>query len=135
VARGDSAGVVIAMRPRHSSRAQCSCGWIGRSHMLLSSAKIDALIHATKGGCQPAIPLAQSETAGSFASPEVLTVECPGGCGESLSVPLVIVSLTAEAPELHDLVYKHLRRCPSARSWADTALHDVPIVRPKRRTG
>jgi hypothetical protein len=101
--------------------------------MLLSSAKIDALIHAARGGCQPGIPMVQSEAAGSCASPEVLTVECPGGCGASFPVPLVIVSSTAEAPELHDLVYKHLRTCPSARSWVDTALHDVPLAHPVRR--
>jgi hypothetical protein len=103
--------------------------------MLLSSAKIDALIHAARGGCQPAIPLVQAEAAGSSAAPEVLSVECPGGCGESFPVPLEIVSLTAEAPELHDHIYKHLRTCPSARSWVDTALHDVPIAHPPRRTG
>jgi hypothetical protein len=146
---GRDGGVVMAIRPRHSSRGQCSCGWVGKSHVLLSAAKCDALIHAEQCGCEPAIPLVQPEQVGALEPPEFLTVECPGGCGVRFPVPLVITDapsagtdddelgapLMAEAPELHDRIFKHLRTCRSARSWGDAALHQEPAARPSRRIG
>jgi hypothetical protein len=136
---GDSTGgngVVIAIRPRHRAQALCSCGWAGQPHLWLSSAKVDALVHAANHGCDVAVPLIQSETINAVDLPDELTVRCPGGCGASISVPLVItdtpsagsddgelrIRFTAEAPELHDCVNRHLRRCPSAMSWVDAAL-------------
>jgi hypothetical protein len=102
----------------------------------MSSAKVDALVHAASRGCQAAIPLVQPETISAVNPPGALTVRCPAGCGTSLSVPMMItdtlsasaddgelcVRFTAEAPELHDLVYRHLRTCPAATSWVDPTL-------------
>jgi hypothetical protein len=109
-------GVAVTIRPRHRSRGPCSCGWVGKPHLLLSSAKCDALIHAAQCECEPA----------------VLVVECPAGCRATFSVPLEVtdtlsvgsedgepsVRFTAEAPEVHDHIYKHLKTCASARSWS-----------------
>jgi hypothetical protein len=147
--RGDSGGdkgVVMAIRPRHSSRGQCTCGWVGQPHVLLSAAKCDALVHAAQCDCEPAMPLVQPEPITAAKPPGVLVVECPAGCGATLSVPVEItdtpsvrsddgelnVRFSAEAPELHDHIYKHLRTCVSARSWVDTALHDVITAQPSR---
>jgi hypothetical protein len=136
---GDSEGdkgVVIAIRARHRPRAMCSCGWAGRPRVLLSSAKVDALVHAANHGCGVAIPLVQPETVNAVNPPGDLTVRCPAGCGASFTVPMVItdtlsarsddgelrVRFIAEAPELHDYVNEHLRTCPSATSPADSTL-------------
>jgi hypothetical protein len=123
---GGGKGVVIAIQPRHRAQALCSCGWVGRSRLMLSAAKLDAFIHASRCGCEPGIPLVQPEPIDLLKPPGVLTVECPAGCGVRLAVPLEIVDLpsvgadldvrfVAEAPELHDYVYTHLRTCPSPR--------------------
>jgi hypothetical protein len=125
-------GVAVTIRPRHRSRGQCSCGWVGKPHLLLSSAKCDALIHAAQCDCEPAIPLVQPETVSALKPPAVLVVECPAGCRATFSVPLEVtdtlsvgsedgelsVRFTAEAPEVHDHIYKHLKTCASARSWS-----------------
>jgi hypothetical protein len=146
---GGGQGVVVAIRPRHRAQGLCSCGWAGRPRVLLSSAKIDALIHAARDGCQPAMPFVQRETINLLNPPGILTVECPGGCGACFPVPVVITDASsasaddgepcirwiAEAPELHDYFYKHLRTCPSARSWVDTALHEATTPRPWRWIG
>jgi hypothetical protein len=149
VNRGDSGGgkgVVMAIRPRHKSRGQCSCGWVGKPRLLLSSAKCDALVHAAQCDCEPAVPLVQPETISAVKPPGVLVVECPAGCGATFSVPVAVsdtlsasshngelcVRFTAEAPELHDQINKHLRSCVSARSWVDTALRDPVTARPHR---
>lgn len=113
----------------------------------MSSAQADALIHAARYGCEPAIPLVQPETIISLKPPGILAVECPAACGASFPVPVIItdtpsissekgelsVRFVAEAPELHDHIYKHLRTCPSARSWVDAALHEATgYAGPKR---
>jgi hypothetical protein len=132
---GDGRGTVVAIRPRHRAQGMCSCGWAGRSRVLLSSAKVDALVHATSHGCQAAIPLVQPEAVDVLNPPGELTVRCQAGCGAILSAPMTItdtlsaksddgelcVRFTAEAPELHDYIYRHLRMCPSATSWVDAA--------------
>jgi hypothetical protein len=106
--------------------------------MLLSAARCDALVHAAQCDCTPAIPLVQPELITAVKPPGVLVVECPVGCGATFSVPVEVtdtpsvrsddcelsVRFTADAPELHDHIYKHLRTCSSARSWVDTALHE-----------
>lgn len=136
---GDGKGVVVAIRPRHRAQGRCSCGWVGKSRLRMSSAQVDSLIHAARHGCEPAIPLVQPETINPLKPPCILTVECPAGCGASFPVPVVItqtpsissddselsVRFIAEAPELHDHIYKHLRTCSSARSWVDAALHEA----------
>lgn len=142
----DDKGVVMAIRPQHSSRGQCSCGWVGKPRFSLSAAKCDALVHAAYCGCAPAIPLVQPEPITAVKRTGVLVVECPAGCGATLSVPVVLtetpsvssyegdlsVRFIAEAPELHDHIYKYLRTCASARSWVDTALHDSNSTRPRQ---
>jgi len=132
----DGRGVVVAIRPRYRAQGMCTCGWAGQPHLLLSAAKIDALVHAASHGCQPAIPLVQPENVEALNPPGDLTVRCPAGCGVSLSVPMMItdtlsarsddgelcVRFSAEAPELHDYVDRHLRTCPAATAWGDAAL-------------
>jgi hypothetical protein len=104
--------------------------------MLLSAAKVEALVHAASHGCEAGIPLVQPETVNALNPPGDLSIRCPAGCGATLSVPMTItdtltarsdggelcVRFTAEAPELHDYVNRHLRTCPAATSWADAAL-------------
>ena len=133
---GGDRGTVVAVRPRHRPQGMCSCGWAGPRRVWMSSARVDALVHAASHGCQAAIPLVQPETIDALNPPGALTVRCPAGCGATLFVPMMItdtlsatsddgelcVRFTAEAPELHDYVYRHLRTCPSAASWADPAL-------------
>src|SRR5882757_3731877 len=97
---GGGMGVVVAIQPRHRAQGMCSCGWVGRSRLMLSAARLDAFVHASRHGCEPGI----------------LLVQCPAGCGIRLSVPLAIVDIlsvdsdggdldarfVAEALELHD---------------------------------
>ncbi len=142
---GSGTGVVVAIRPRHRAQGRCSCGWVGKPRLLLSHAKVDALIHAASDDCAPAIPLVQPETINALKPPAILTIECPAGCGASFPVPIVItdtpsvrsddgercIRFVAEAPELHGHIAKHLRTCPSARSWVDTVLHGVATARPQ----
>jgi hypothetical protein len=142
-------GVVVAIRPRHRSHAMCSCGWVGRPRLLKASAKVDALIHAARDGCLPAVPLVQPETVDLFEPPAILTVSCPAGCGVSLSMPVMIAEapwvssddnqtfsrFKAEAPDLHDRICEHLRTCQSARMWGYTPLPDLPVARSSRRIG
>jgi len=134
---GGGKGVVVAIQPRHRAQAMCSCGWVGRSRLMLSTAKVDALVHASRHGCEPGIPLVQSEAINVVKPPGILTVECPAGCGVSLSVPITLVDIpsvsdsgdldvrfVAEAPKLHDYIYTHLQTCPAPRPRsADAALH------------
>jgi hypothetical protein len=47
------------VKPRFMSRGLCTCGWAEKPRLLLSSATIDALIHAARRDCVPAIPLIQ----------------------------------------------------------------------------
>jgi hypothetical protein len=59
---GDSRGaqgVVVVIRVRYRNQARCTCGWIGKTSLLLSWAKVDALLHAARDDCEPAIPLFQ----------------------------------------------------------------------------
>jgi hypothetical protein len=137
---GGGKGVVVAIRPRHKAQGMCSCGWVGKPRLMLSAAKTDALIHAARRGCEPAIPLIQPESINPTKPPGILTVKCPAGCGASLAVPLVIddipsvsadageldIRFVAEAPELHDYIYTHLRTCPAPRPRSvAAALHQA----------
>ena len=53
------AGVVVVVKPRYRSRGRCTCGWMDKPRLLLSSAKVDALIHAARHDCEAAFPLIQ----------------------------------------------------------------------------
>jgi hypothetical protein len=106
---------------------------------LLSAAKVDALVHAAKCGCEVAIPLIQLAPTGAGDPPGELTVRCPAGCGADLSVPIVVTEtqatsavdgetsnrFTAEAPELHHYINQHLRICPSSPLEAAAALEQA----------
>jgi hypothetical protein len=108
--------------------------------MLSSSAKVDALIHAAKRGCEPAVPLVQPETITPTKPPGILVIECPAGCGGTLTIPIEITErlsvgscgdefstrFTAKAPELHDIIYQHLLTCPSTSSWIHTSTPPRP---------
>jgi hypothetical protein len=59
-------GVVVVVRVRPRTRGRCTCGWVGKRHLRRSSAIVDALLHATQSGCEPAVPLAEW----NLASPE-----------------------------------------------------------------
>jgi hypothetical protein len=125
-------GVVMAVRPRYRSRGQCSCGWVGKPHLLVSSARIDALVHAAQRDCEPAIPLVQPEIITAMTPPDILMVECPAGCGDTFPVPVSITDsaeggvagrdqcarFVAVAPELHDLVFEHLLNCAALQRIA-----------------
>jgi hypothetical protein len=54
---GDIQPFVGVFKARYRSQGRCSCGWIGKSRLLRSSAKVDALIHAAQNDCRPTIPL------------------------------------------------------------------------------
>jgi hypothetical protein len=47
--------VLIAPTPRQP--AVCTCGWRGKRRLLRSFAVVDALLHASRIGCDPAVPL------------------------------------------------------------------------------
>ena len=69
----------MVIRPRHRSQARCTCGWIGKARLLLSAAKVDALIHAAKHDCEPAIPLFQPGADVSTLPPGIPRVDNPTG--------------------------------------------------------
>jgi hypothetical protein len=50
--RGDSASALVA-------GAAAPVAWIGKASVLLSSTKVDALLHAARDNCEPAVPLFQ----------------------------------------------------------------------------
>ncbi|MDT5369463.1 MAG: hypothetical protein QOC62_3894 [Mycobacterium sp.] len=56
-------GVVVVVKPRYRSKGQCTCGWVGKPRLLLSSAKVEAVIHAARHDCEPAFPLIQPDEA------------------------------------------------------------------------
>jgi hypothetical protein len=55
----DRGGTVVVLRPHYRSMGLCTCGWMAKPCVLLSSAKVEALIHAARHGCEPAVPLIQ----------------------------------------------------------------------------
>jgi hypothetical protein len=71
------AGVVVVVKPRYRSRGQCTCGWMGKPRLLLSSAKVDALIHAARRGCEPAVPLIQPDVMIMMKRRGMLDVDSP----------------------------------------------------------
>src|SRR5690242_14991499 len=99
---GGGKGVVVAIQRRHRAQGMCSCGWVGRARLMLSAAKVDAYIHASQHGCEPGIPLVQSEAVNLVKPAASLTVECPAGCGATLSVPMVMVDVPSVGSEAGD---------------------------------
>lgn len=62
-------GIVMVVQLRLRTQARCTCGWIGKARMSLSSAKLDALLHAARGDCEPATPLFQPGIVMRFKPP------------------------------------------------------------------
>jgi hypothetical protein len=58
---GGGNGVVQVLVPGYRARGQCSCGWVGRPRLLVSSAKVDAMIHAAQWNCELSSPLTQHD--------------------------------------------------------------------------
>jgi hypothetical protein len=50
-------GVVMVEKRALRSRGLCSCGWMGRQHLLSAFAIYDAHVHAARQRCRPAVPL------------------------------------------------------------------------------
>ncbi|MBU8841517.1 hypothetical protein [Mycolicibacterium goodii] len=53
----ETPAVVRVFVCRFRRQARCSCGWAGRPRLLRSLSVVDALTHAARQGCQPAVPL------------------------------------------------------------------------------
>ena len=70
-------GVVVVVRLRRRNQARCTCGWIGKASLLLSSAKVDALLHAARNDCEPGIPLSQPGAVVPTKSSGVLKADNP----------------------------------------------------------
>jgi hypothetical protein len=51
MADGGRGGVVGVVKPRYRSRGLCTCGWVTKRRLLLSSAEVEALIHAARHDC------------------------------------------------------------------------------------
>lgn len=49
--------VQVLIAHRWCQRPVCTCGWTGRVRMLRSRSVVQALIHAARSGCHPAVPL------------------------------------------------------------------------------
>ena len=79
---GGAGRVVVVVKPRYSSRGLCTCGWVGKPRLLLSSAKVDALIHAAHWGCEPAVPLIQPGVMLIMERRGVLAVDGRQGSGQ-----------------------------------------------------
>jgi hypothetical protein len=67
----------VVVRLRRRNQARCSCGWIGKASLLLSSAKVDALLHAARDDCEPGIPLFQPGAVVPTKPPGVLKADNP----------------------------------------------------------
>ena len=68
-------GIVVVVRLRRRNQARCTCGWIGKASLLLSSAKVDALLHAARDDCEPGIPLSQPGAVLPTKSSDVLKAD------------------------------------------------------------
>jgi hypothetical protein len=52
-----SSGIVMVEKGTLRARGLCSCGWMGRQHLLSAFAINDAHVHAARQRCRPAVPL------------------------------------------------------------------------------
>jgi hypothetical protein len=84
--RGDN-GVVVVVRLRHSRHGRCTCGWVGKRHLLRSAAVVDALLHAAQNGCAPAMPLAEWKLIPPEEAPGLDGWETAIPCGAAVLVP------------------------------------------------
>jgi hypothetical protein len=69
-------GIVVVVRPRYRSSGLRTCGWMAKPRLLLSSAKVEALIHAARHDCEPAVPLIQLGVMMTMARRGTLGVDC-----------------------------------------------------------
>jgi hypothetical protein len=53
----ETPAVVRVLVSRFRRQARCGCGWTGRRRLLRSLSVVDALTHAARRGCRPAVPL------------------------------------------------------------------------------
>ena len=53
----ETPAVVRVLISRFRRQARCGCGWTGRRRLLRGVSVIDALTHAARHGCRPAVPL------------------------------------------------------------------------------
>ena len=71
----DDQRIVVVIRSRYRKQGCCTCGWVGERHLSLSSAKIEALLHAADSGCEPGIPLIRHGSIPSVAPHDVREVD------------------------------------------------------------
>ncbi|MDT5115511.1 MAG: hypothetical protein QOE30_1250 [Mycobacterium sp.] len=64
-------GNVKVVVVRRRQRSVCTCGWRGRRRVLRSLSVLDALDHAARGGCHPAVPLVRHDPDGTFADVDI----------------------------------------------------------------
>jgi hypothetical protein len=95
-------GAVVVVRPRYRSRGLCTCGWAAKPRLFLSSAKIEALIHAARHDCEPAIPLIQ---------PGVLMIVKRQGIADA-DDPLRRSGWLAFGPNSWQIVYDEIAQAP-----------------------
>lgn len=55
--QAETPAVVRVLVSRFRRQARCTCGWTGRRRLLRSLSVVDALTHAARRGCRPAVPL------------------------------------------------------------------------------
>jgi len=72
-------GAVIVVKTRYRSRGLCTCGWAAKPRLLVSSAKVEALIHAARHDCEPAVPLIQRGVMTITKRHGILDVDCRKG--------------------------------------------------------
>jgi hypothetical protein len=73
-------GAVVVVKPRYRSWGLCTCGWVTKRRLLLSSAKVEALIRAARHDCEPAVPLIQPGVMMITERRGVPGVDCRQGC-------------------------------------------------------
>jgi hypothetical protein len=77
----DRGGTVVVVKPHYRSWALCTCGWMAKPRVLLSSATVEALLHAARHGCEPAVPLIQPGVMTITERRGILDVDCRQGAG------------------------------------------------------
>jgi hypothetical protein len=147
---GGDSGVVVVMPPQHRAHSHCSCGWVGAPRVLVSSAKIDALIHAARHHCEPAVPLVQPGTglgeaatalgqaatvlgqAGTVTAPtsvSTLVIECPAGCGDTLAIPVQLTPTVSLGSRDDDLAVGFTAEAPELHDLIHEHLLACPSTR------
>jgi hypothetical protein len=78
-------GTVVVLRPHYRSMGLCTCGWMAKPRLFLSSATVEALIHAARHGCEPAVPLIQPGVMMIVERRGILDVDGHQGSGQPSS--------------------------------------------------